>query len=366
MEEKVVQDLEKLSRGVALLSDAQLDKLMKDIAILLPGDRRDRRPVPCRYDNLCKKADCRFSHPQREKKASMQHLLTQMRDEANKLKYSQSEYLTAVHPSAPPLTRTPAPETIPLKESNRKEDMANRDKVSDTLHQVRSVLNKVTWSNYDTLLSQLASLVDSLFVTDLLDDSVSAALLTMMTDYTIYVEAYGKMWSTLTEIYPCLLTAEQNILNSYLEYYDHCVGNDKEKSVNRNEDISTCIKKRQRSALTSFLVHSMKYSSVSTEREEITEKINFLVRRLDTLQDKGVCNGEEFTALIDDMLVFLREGWEVLYREEVWPLCIQQIEKTIAFFKHQRTVGGVVPLRLLFALEGLMKDIVEHGRYHNC
>ena len=138
----------------------------------------------------------------------------------------------------------------------------------------------------------------------------------------------------------------------------------------------------------------MKYSSVSVEREEVTNILKVLATRLDTLLDKGECNSLEFRAIIDDMVVFLREGWEVLYREEVWPLCTHQIDITITHLQRQRQElksyhenfnnsnngggkkkegrgrgdnGGAqscTSSRMLFMLEDVMRDIMEQGRYH--
>lgn len=383
----VIQDLEKLSVAVPSLSDHQLEKLRKGIAtlssILLSKDYKKNasEQSPCRRGDKCKKPRCCFSHPHEDKKKkSMEQLLIQMQDEAKELRYTTSSNRKSDSVPTPTLTFfSPETKNATTKGPGREEE---EERVLETLRNIRCALNKVTWSNYDTLLAQVASLVDSLFVGGLLNDPVSAALLKMMTDHTIYTEAYGKMWSSLTEVYPCLLTAGQTFLDGYSEYYDRCRGevvDDGEDIDNAEKQFVNYTKKKQRFALTSFLVHTMKYSSVSLEREAVTEKMHFMVSRLAILLTNDDFNGKEFEALIDDMVVFLREGWEVLYREEVWPLCVRQVEKTIArmiHFKegrqrHKESKGRVdiniandCNLRILYMLEDVMKDIIEQGRYH--
>ena len=397
---QVMQVLRKLSEAVPALSDSQLDKFLKNVKLLscLPPDCK-MMPIEernCRYGDKCKNTYCSFSHSQEDgKKQSVNQLLKEMKDKAKHLRQFHAVRLLKSDKVTQDAERkkervqeeAKRKEDIAQEEAKRKEERAQEeakrkeeraqeeakrkeDRVQDTLRNVRCAFNKVTWSNYDTLLAQVASLVDSLYMDGLLNTTVSSEIFTMMTDHTIYVEAYGKMWSTLAEVYPCLLPAGQKVLDTYLEYYDQFRGEECEVAT-ADKQLDNCIKKRQRIALTSFLVHSMKFSNVSLEREEVTEKMHYMVSRLNILLEKGECNGGEFGSLIDDMVVLLREGWEVLCREDVWPLCIQQMEKTIAYFtdRRQQPRGQGeqdVKLRILFVLEDVMRDIVEQGRYYSC
>jgi hypothetical protein len=208
-------------------------------------------------------------------------------------------------------------------------------------------------------------MVDSLALDTLLDEHSSGKLLAMMTDHTIYVEAYGKMWSTLAEVYPCLQVPAKKLLDGYLAYYSHC-------DHTHDSHLEACVQKRQRVALTSFLVHTMKYSAVSVEREELTCKIEFIVSRLGHLMEQedggGMdCDSGEFDALMTDLFIFVREGWEVLCREEVWPLCLQLMEKTLSLLTLQQTQASnkkKSKTRWQFKLEEVLADIKEQGRYH--
>jgi hypothetical protein len=403
---RVTQDLEKLISQVPLLSDQKLEKMRKDIAFILSREGLSREGTrPCRNGDQCKLPTCCFTHPCDEKKASAEELVSQLREEAAALRHPKSKFSTAVNGSGLDSTKSSSssiatPDIACTQQHERDEKKINERKnhedsdsdadadedkdehyTEELCRQIRCALNKLTWSNYNTITSQVASLVDALFVEDLLIPPTCDVLLAMVTDYTIYVEAYGKMWSALAEVYPCLLAAEKKLFDGYLAYYAHCVDDKPETPADQEGALSA--KKKQRTALTSFLVHTMKYSSVSVEREEVTEKMQFLVTRLDNilLVGKNSSNCGEFNALLSDLVVFVREGWEVLHREEVWPLCIQQIEKIIGHLQMQRRAeqegttsrGTTSPpaaarekcsMRSLFVLEEVLGDIKDQGAYH--
>ena len=180
----------------------------------------------------------------------------------------------------------------------------------------------------------------------------------MITDHTIYVAAYGKMWSALSEVYPGLLHASKNIMNNYLSIYDEV----------SNQPFELPQFKVKRSALTKFIVHSMNFSSFAMERESIIEILEAMLGRMELLleYDMHIVKGDrDFDLVICDFALFLREGWEVLCREEVWPECIQFIEKTLLQFKHDRNRGFAVNRRILIMLEDLLHNINAQGTYHS-
>jgi hypothetical protein len=239
--------------------------------------------------------------------------------------------------------------------ANRRGDDVDDEFTEDgILRKLRYAFNRVAWSNYDILLAEVASLIDTLSVLNLLNKNVSERILMMMVDYTIYEEAYGKMWVTLSEVYPCLHEGTKALMDNYMDYYSTF-----------KKFYPTPAMKQQRKALTAFLTHLVQYSSGSLERDEVGKIMGLIVERLKDLRMEGHHKIPEFDALAGDLIVLMIKGGSHMYREDMWPSCVREIEEILEFHSESKCHGGKgINTKILFALEDLMADIYRNSRYH--
>ena len=344
-EKNVSQTLQELIIQLPSMDDFILENLEQHLGTVMRDSRKNRRKAPER----AKTADLKL-----EKMQSAQNVLARMEQEARELRKPISEKRQG----------SSCPSKCPSKSTSRKNtDVLDtrQDKAANILRNIQASLNKMAWSNYDKIVDQIVTSINELSVHGLLSNH-SDTILTMITNQVIHSEAYGKMWASLTDIFPKLLVAEKKVLDKYMDYYD----NDHTFIVVSNP--RTCLerstKKRQHSALTSFLLHAMKHSCGSMTRVEMAAKLGLLLARVNDLVQRNECASDIFDDLVDDMLIFTREGWEVLYREEVWPACIQVIERLTAHWELQRNLNQKVKMKTMFQLRDMLKDIIDQGRYY--
>lgn len=373
----VILQLEELITQVPFLSDVKLEKWSSDLASMMSREKYR----PCKDGDDCHKNDCEYSHPAEVKKKKMvemdiilgklkERAVSELQGRPNRL--AQFDFRWTLNKA--PIATGNKMETVldnegkSVKDFKDFNDKATYDKVKndireDLFKQLCAALNKVTWTNFDLIVSQVGSLLDAMNNESILNDDEASNILAMVTKHTIYTEAYGQMWSQLTEVYPCLLTAEKKVLDGYLDCY--ATGNIEIQSRYNNQ-MTSVVKSKQRAALTSFLMHTMKHSAVALEREEVTQKLEYLVDKLRILREKGQCSIKHFEDISSDLIIFMREGWEVLYREEVWPEGVRQVEATIEHLLKERENGKKANIRILYAFQDLIQDMKEQGGYHTC
>jgi hypothetical protein len=281
---------------------------------------------------------------------SVKNVLADMEKEARELRNPKAKFSVAVR------------ESMSTNSSTSSFADKSCDDVTDILRRIQGAINKVAWSNFDTLMDEITSLVNELSVNNVLSQN-SCVILKMITNQVIHSEAYAKIWTALTEIYPVLLTAEKTLLDKYMDFYDcNDIGNI--TLLDPEIDFDRAMRIRRRDALTTFLLYTMKHSASSLAREKMTRELQRILSRIGIMVEKGICDGSQFDGLIRDLLLFVRKGWEVLYREEVWPICITAIEKLIAFLRSRVNSGIVVSKKYILDLRDALKEIIDQGRYH--
>lgn len=294
-----------------------------------------------------------------KKKSSVTNILAQMSDKARELRktntiFSNKDRIEDKKDLSKSLSDQNEPGQVVRTASHN--DQRSREEIF--LHHTQAALNKVLWSNYENIMTEIASQVDAMYFDGLLNDDVCSALVEMFSKQVIHTEIYAIIWTSLTAVYPCLVEAEKKVLDTYLDIYEYDFVSHSSLSADNSG------MKKQREGLTSFLLFTMKHSSSSMTRVEMTEKFEFLVTRLATLCSMNKLEGQELEIVVDDILVFVRNGWEILYREEIWPLSIETMELLKSSMKKQKGTGKFPNSRLYFQLEDTLKDIVDQGRHH--
>lgn len=362
-EREVIQRLKELISQVPLMSEKELVELQRGVTnkVLLPDTMRTQH---CRNGDECKRIDCRFSHPADRKKAALENAVEELKRPLPGIltrfnEVTRRSAVAAATDSGRHHREHKKNAVEKWSQDIAKEKNTIRDKLTIG---ICASLNKVTWKNYNVVMSTMGGQLSTLSEHSVLDEAQADKILAMMTRHTAYMECYGQMWSELADAFPSLLQAEKKLLDMYMQY--NCHEFDLESRGGGGVALLMAIK--HRAALTSFLMHAMKHSTSSHLREGLSEVMSIMVHRMKFLRQGGHCNCREFKSIMSDFLIFVREGWEVLCREEVWPLAMLEAEEIIGQLRKDRGAGRQVELRILFQLQDVLRDVTEQGGYHTC
>lgn len=365
----MIQQLEELISQMPSMPEKEFAKLQHGISKLLPPETKQKQLRLLK--DKCERLHRKFPHPVNKKQAALENAV-------NELKQPLPGIIARFNEA----TRRPVVAQPGSNHQCRQEDKnkavngwtqdtscdssgAIRDELTSG---IRASLNKVTWSNFDVIMSTMGGQLSALSDQNMLDETQADSILAMMTRHTEYMECYGQMWSELADAFPCLRLAEKKLLGTYMLYYcqeEDLASRDRAHNPwNDDRGVALLMARRHRAALNSFLMHAMKHSTTSYLREGLSEKLAIMVHRVKVLREGGRCHCREFNSIVSDILVFMREGWEVLYREEVWPLAFQQVEEIIEHLRKQRVLGRQVELRILFQLQEMVRDVTAQGGHH--
>ena len=199
----------------------------------------------------------------------------------------------------------------------KKTELKEKDETEKKFDEIRTLMNKLTETNYETISVSILNAVST--IEDTLYEQLVSLIFSIASNNRFYSKVYARLYTTLKVDVPIITSYFDRILRNYLEMFKSIESCNPDKDYNKFCEINK--QNEHRRSITSFIVNCMILDNIDVK------VINELIYYLQKLMLESVDDIMKIEEITENFFILVQIGLDKIVLSDDWGNIYEYIQQ---------------------------------------